>query len=46
MANLVDVAVAAGMFKTLVTAVKEANLVDTLKGPGPFTVFAPTELWI
>ena len=36
-------AVAAGSFNTLVTAVKAAGLVDTLKGPGPFTVFAPTD---
>ncbi len=42
-ANIVDTAVAAGNFKTLVTALKEAGLVDTLKGPGPFTVFAPTD---
>jgi uncharacterized surface protein with fasciclin (FAS1) repeats len=35
--------VAAGNFKTLVTALKAAGLVDTLKGPGPFTVFAPTD---
>ena len=34
---------AAGSFKTLVTAVQAAGLVDTLKGPGPFTVFAPTD---
>ena len=38
-----DTAVAAGQFKTLVAAVKAAGLVDTLKGPGPFTVFAPTD---
>ncbi len=43
MADIVDAAVAAGMFNTLVTAVKAAGLVDTLKGPGPFTVFAPTD---
>ena len=42
-ANIVDTAVSAGNFKTLVTAVKAAGLVDTLKGPGPFTVFAPTD---
>jgi uncharacterized surface protein with fasciclin (FAS1) repeats len=42
-ADIVDTAVAAGNFKTLVTALKEAGLVDTLKGPGPFTVFAPTD---
>eukprot|EP01041_Mallomonas_annulata_P015922 gene15922-33536_t len=41
-ADIVDTAVAAGSFKTLVTAVQAAGLVDTLKGPGPFTVFAPT----
>jgi uncharacterized surface protein with fasciclin (FAS1) repeats len=43
MADIVDTAVAAGNFKTLVTAVKAADLVDTLKGKGPFTVFAPTD---
>ncbi|HQS30300.1 MAG: hypothetical protein B7X59_09845 [Polaromonas sp. 39-63-203] len=42
-ADIVDTAVKAGNFKTLVTAVKAAGLVDTLKGPGPFTVFAPTD---
>lgn len=42
-ADLVDTAVAAGNFKTLATALKAAGLVDTLKGPGPFTVFAPTD---
>jgi uncharacterized surface protein with fasciclin (FAS1) repeats len=42
-ADIVDTAVAAGSFKTLVTAVKAAGLVETLKGPGPFTVFAPTD---
>jgi uncharacterized surface protein with fasciclin (FAS1) repeats len=42
-ADIVDTAVAAGEFKTLVAAVKAAGLVDTLKGPGPFTVFAPTD---
>lgn len=41
--DIVDTAVAAGKFKTLVTAVKAAGLVDTLKGKGPFTVFAPTD---
>jgi uncharacterized surface protein with fasciclin (FAS1) repeats len=41
--DIVDTAVAAGQFKTLVTAVKEAGLVDTLKGKGPFTVFAPSD---
>lgn len=43
MADIVDTAVAAGSFKTLVTAVQAAGLVDTLKGAGPFTVFAPTD---
>ena len=42
-ADIVDTAVAAGNFNTLVAAVKAAGLVDTLKGPGPFTVFAPTD---
>jgi uncharacterized surface protein with fasciclin (FAS1) repeats len=42
-ADIVDTAIAAGSFKTLVTAVKAAGLVDTLKGKGPFTVFAPTD---
>ena len=42
-ADIVDTAVSAGNFKTLVTAVQAAGLVDTLKGPGPFTVFAPTD---
>jgi uncharacterized surface protein with fasciclin (FAS1) repeats len=42
-ADLVDTAVSAGQFNTLVTAVKAAGLVDTLKGKGPFTVFAPTD---
>jgi uncharacterized surface protein with fasciclin (FAS1) repeats len=41
--DIVDTAVGAGQFGTLVTAVKAAGLVDTLKGPGPFTVFAPTD---
>lgn len=41
--DIVDTAVAAGDFKTLVTAVKAAGLVETLKGEGPFTVFAPTD---
>jgi uncharacterized surface protein with fasciclin (FAS1) repeats len=41
--DIVDTAVGAGQFTTLVTAVKAAGLVDTLKGPGPFTVFAPTD---
>ncbi len=43
MANIVDTAVNAGSFDTLVAAVKAAGLVDNLKGPGPFTVFAPTD---
>ncbi len=43
MHDIVDTAVAAGSFKTLVAAVKAAGLVDTLKGTGPFTVFAPTD---
>jgi uncharacterized surface protein with fasciclin (FAS1) repeats len=42
-ADIVDTAVAAGNFKTLATALKAAGLVETLKGPGPFTVFAPTD---
>ena len=42
-ADIVDTAVGAGNFKTLVTALKAAGLVDTLKGQGPFTVFAPTD---
>jgi uncharacterized surface protein with fasciclin (FAS1) repeats len=41
--DIVDTAVAAGSFKTLATALKAAGLIDTLKGPGPFTVFAPTD---
>ena len=41
--DIVDTAIAAGSFNTLVAAVKAAGLVDTLKGPGPFTVFAPTD---
>jgi uncharacterized surface protein with fasciclin (FAS1) repeats len=41
--DIVDTAVAAGNFKTLVAAIQAAGLVDTLKGPGPFTVFAPTD---
>ena len=41
--DIVDTAVGAGNFKTLVTAVQAAGLVDTLKGKGPFTVFAPTD---
>jgi uncharacterized surface protein with fasciclin (FAS1) repeats len=42
-ADVVDTAVSAGNFKTLVAAVQAAGLVDTLKGKGPFTVFAPTD---
>ncbi len=41
--DIVDVAVAAGSFSTLVQAVQAAGLVETLKGDGPFTVFAPTD---
>jgi uncharacterized surface protein with fasciclin (FAS1) repeats len=41
--DIVDTAVAAGSFNTLVAAVKAADLVETLKGEGPFTVFAPTD---
>jgi uncharacterized surface protein with fasciclin (FAS1) repeats len=41
--DIVDTAVAAGSFKTLATALQAAGLVDTLKGKGPFTVFAPTD---
>ena len=41
--DVVDTAVAAGQFKTLVQAVQAADLVETLKGEGPFTVFAPTD---
>jgi uncharacterized surface protein with fasciclin (FAS1) repeats len=43
MHDIVDTAVAAGTFKTLVAAVQAAGLVDTLKGHGPFTVFAPSD---
>lgn len=43
MADIVDTAVSAGSFNTLVAAVKAAGLVDTLKGKGPFTVFAPSD---
>ncbi len=43
MPDIVDIAVGADNFKTLVTAVQAANLVDALKSPGPFTVFAPTD---
>jgi len=42
-ADIVDTAVAAGSFTTLATALQAAGLVDTLKGDGPFTVFAPTD---
>ena len=41
--DVVDTAIAAGSFKTLVAAVQAADLVATLKGPGPYTVFAPTD---
>ncbi len=41
--DIVDTAVGAGSFETLVAAVQAAELVDTLKGEGPFTVFAPTD---
>jgi uncharacterized surface protein with fasciclin (FAS1) repeats len=41
--NIVETAIAAESFKTLVQAVQAADLVDTLKGKGPFTVFAPTD---
>lgn len=43
MADIVDTAIAAGSFNTLVAAVQAAGLVDALRGPGPFTVFAPTD---
>jgi uncharacterized surface protein with fasciclin (FAS1) repeats len=43
MANIVETAINAGSFSTLVAAVKAAGLVDTLSGEGPFTVFAPTD---
>ena len=43
MPDIVDTAMSLGMFNTLVEAVKAAGLVDTLKSPGPFTVFAPTD---
>ncbi len=43
MADVVDTAVKAGSFSTLVSAIKAAGLVETLKGAGPFTVFAPTD---
>jgi uncharacterized surface protein with fasciclin (FAS1) repeats len=41
--DIVETAVAAGSFKTLVAAVQATGLADTLKGAGPFTVFAPTD---
>ncbi|MHC5109582.1 MAG: fasciclin domain-containing protein [Planctomycetota bacterium] len=41
--DIVETAIGAGSFETLVTAVKAAGLVDTLRSPGPFTVFAPTD---
>ena len=41
--DIVDTAIAAGSFETLVAAVQAAGLVDTLRGEGPFTVFAPTD---
>ena len=41
--DIVDTAVAAGDFKTLAAALQKAGLIDTLKGQGPFTVFAPTD---
>ncbi len=43
MADIVDTAMASGMFNTLVETLKAAGLVETLKSPGPFTVFAPTD---
>jgi uncharacterized surface protein with fasciclin (FAS1) repeats len=43
LADIIDTAVKAGSFSTLVAAITAANLVDTLKGAGPFTVFAPTD---
>ena len=43
MKDIIDTAVAAGTFKTLATALTAAGLIDTLKGPGPFTVLAPTD---
>ena len=43
MPTIVDIAVQAGSFKTLVQAVQAAGLVETLSGEGPFTVFAPTD---
>ena len=43
MKDIIDTAVAAGTFKTLAAALAAAGLIDTLKGPGPFTVLAPTD---
>lgn len=43
MPDIVDIAVSAGSFQTLVAAVQAAGLVEVLKSPGPFTVFAPTD---
>lgn len=43
MPNIVETATSAGTFNTLVAAVKAAGLAETLSGPGPFTVFAPTD---
>ena len=43
MKNIVETAIEAGNFKTLVKAVQEAGLVETLEGDGPFTIFAPTD---
>ncbi len=43
MENIVQTAIQAGSFKTLVKAVQAAGLVETLSSPGPFTVFAPTD---
>jgi uncharacterized surface protein with fasciclin (FAS1) repeats len=42
-ADIIDTAVSAGQFNTLAKALTAAGLIDTLKGPGPFTVFAPTD---
>ena len=43
MASIVDIIIESGSFKTLCAALKSAGLVDTLKGPGPWTVFAPND---
>ncbi len=43
MPNIIETAIAANSFKTLVTAIKAAGLVETFSGPGPFTVFAPND---